>query len=82
MGNIVYMELRREIDELMRACQNLLEAIQHNNEALSIDELGTVLYQLQSCQIALALSRNPTPQRQPTTSSDLEDPHLLLQRVA
>jgi len=63
------MELRREIDELMHACQSLLEAIHHNDEALNIDELAAILYQLQSCQTALALSRNPTRQRNLCSSS-------------
>ena len=69
MGTIVYMELRHEIDELMRACQNLLEAVHHNDEALNIDELATILYQLESCQTALALSRNPTPETNLCSSS-------------
>jgi hypothetical protein len=41
------MKLRREVKELMRASQSLVESIHHNDNALNVDERAAVLFHLQ-----------------------------------
>jgi hypothetical protein len=44
---VFMMELRREVKELMRASQSLIESIHHSDKALNMDERAAVLYHLQ-----------------------------------